>query len=81
MQKMLRGKCYDTETATLLGTFVDGVFGDPAGYEERLYRNPEGFCFLYTNGGEDSPYPKESIKPISKVNADKWLAEHDLMAE
>lgn len=76
MQKTTRKKVYDTETAELIQTSVSGVFGDPAGYEERLYRNPEGFFFLYGLGGETSPYPKETIKPVSAANAEKWQAEH-----
>lgn len=43
MQKTIRKKVYDTETAELIQTFISGAFGDPSGYEERLYRNPEGF--------------------------------------
>lgn len=76
MQKTIRKKVYDTETAALIQTFISGAFGDPSGYEERLYRNPEGFFFLYGLGGETSPYPKETIKPVSAANAEKWQAEH-----
>lgn len=57
MQKTVRKKVYDTDTAALLGTVTSGLFGDPAGYEERLYQTPEGFYFLYGLGGDASPYP------------------------
>ena len=76
MKATIRKKCYDTETATLLGSYTSGGFGDPAGFEERLYETPEGFRFLYGNGGESSPYPEEQIRSISKLNSQKWLAEH-----
>lgn len=72
MQKMIRKKMADTETATLLETYISGVFGDPAGFEERLYRSEEGFLFLYGFGGEKSPYPQETIKSISAAGAEKW---------
>lgn len=76
MKTTIRKKLYDTDTATLLGSRISGSFGDPAGFEERLYETPEGFCFLYGNGGEASPYPTEQIRSISKVNSQKWLAAH-----
>lgn len=72
MQKTVRKKIYDTDTATLLGTITSGLFGDPAGYEERLYQTPEGSYFLYGLGGDASPYPKETIKPASAATAEKW---------
>ena len=76
MQKTVRKKVYDTDTAALLGTVTSGLFGDPAGYEERLYQTPEGFYFLYGLGGDAPPYPKETIKPASAATAEKWQAEH-----
>ncbi|MBE5763581.1 MAG: hypothetical protein E7338_05105 [Clostridiales bacterium] len=38
-----------------------GYFGDPAGYEESLYVTNDGTEVLYTNGGKDSKYSKESF--------------------
>lgn len=63
MQKTVRKKVYDTDTAALLGTVTSGLFGDPAGYEERLYQTPEGFYFLYGLGGDASPIPKKPSSP------------------
>ena len=76
MQKIIRKKVYDTETATVIAKAVYGVFGDPAGYEEILYQAPEGHFFLYGIGGEESPYPVEKIACISKANAAVWADEH-----
>ena len=76
MKKTIRKKLYETETAERLGGFTEGIFGDPAGYEEHLYRTPTGSHFLYGLGGTDSPYPEETIVPLSIAKAKDWLAAH-----
>ncbi len=76
MKKIISKREYDTEKATLVKKFTSGNFGDPNGYEESLYETPAGYMFLYCNGGEDSAYPTESIKSISKVKAEEWLSKH-----
>lgn len=64
---------YDTEKSTELGHKNFGGFGDPAGYEESLYKNRSGFFFLAGQGGADSPYPDgEDIRPISADEAEAW---------
>ena len=68
MKKMICKKVYDTETAELIKKQTVGQFGDPAGYEESLYKTADGYYFLYVNGGADSKYAKEDIK---RVSADK----------
>ncbi len=73
MQKIICNKLYDTETATCLRKVTSGFWGDPAGYEETLYRTPEGYYFLYTNGGEASPYEKEGITRLSRARAEEFL--------
>lgn len=71
-------KCeYDTETATEVSRVASGTFGDPAGYEEVLYRTPEGKMFLYGKGGEASPYAEEKIARLSTAKAEAWIAEHN----
>ena len=75
MQKIICKKTYDTETATVVKKVTCGTYGDPAGYEETLYVTPDGFYFLYTNGGADSKYAKEDIKRISRANAESFIAE------
>ena len=74
MQRIICKKNYDTETGTLVKKTTFGHYGDPRGYEVTLYETPEGLYFLYTNGGEESPYPTEGIKRLSKKAADEWLA-------
>ena len=74
MKKVICKVEYDTETSELLAKKTFGKFGDADGYEESLYKTADGKFFLYTNGGEESPYVKEDIKRMAKAKADEWLA-------
>ena len=76
MVKTTRNKTYDTSSATVVKRVACGYYGDPSGYEETVYLTPEGDYFLYTNGGETSPYTTEKITGLSKPAAKKWLDEH-----
>lgn len=76
MIKKLGKATYDTETATLIVKKTVGNYGDPAGYEETLYQTPGGLYFVYTNGGEQSPYPTEGIKRLKAEDAQKFIAEN-----
>ena len=38
-------------------------------HTEGVFGEPEGY-------GENSPYPKEDIKRLSKDKAEEWLAKH-----
>ena len=78
MKKIICKVEYDTEASTQLAKFVNGEFGDPAGYEETLYVTADGKYFLYINGGEDSIHAKEDIKRMSAAKAEEWKAEHAL---
>ena len=74
--KMFEGKrhVYDTSKAEPLGNRVFSYFGDPAGYEETLYKTKGGLYFLCGIGGEESPYPSaEDIRPVSEKEAQAWL--------
>ena len=75
--KMFEGKkhVYDTEKAEALGSCAFSYFGDPAGYEETLFKTKGGLYFLCGVGGEESPYAAgEDIRPISEGEAEAWLA-------
>jgi len=76
MQKIIRKKEYDTETATLIKKHVCGYFGDPTGYEETLYQTPGGLYFVYVCGGEESQYPNEDIQTLAKAKVNAWLENH-----
>lgn len=74
MKKVICKVEYDTATAELVKKNTFGEFGDPAGYEESLYKTADGKFFLYVNGGEESPYTEENIKRMSAAKAEEWLA-------
>lgn len=76
MKRIISKKEYDTELSQIVKKCTEGSFGDPKGYEETLYVTEGGSYFLYTNGGEESPYKKEDIKRMSKATAEEWLAKH-----
>lgn len=76
MKKIICKVEYDTEASELVAKHTVGAFGDPAGYEERLYKTEGGKYFLYMVGGEKSPYAEESIKRLSAASAEKWLEEN-----
>ena len=75
MQREICGKVYDTETATLVLRRTFGAYGESTGYEEVLYKTPEGNYFLYGAGGEDSPYAEERITRMSAKRAEEWQKE------
>lgn len=76
MRKIICKKVYDTESATLLKQVTYGFFGASDGWEERLYQTEEGNFFLYTNGGVDSKYPKETITRMGVEKKNAWLKDN-----
>ena len=76
MKKTVKGKSYDTVEMSVVKKVTCGAFGDPAGYEETLYVAENGSYFLYTFGGEQSPYPTEKLTSLSKVKAAAWEKEN-----
>ena len=74
MKKIIKGKTYNTDTAVCLGKGTQGTFGDPAGYEESLYQTKKGLYFIYGIGGETSPYPRETLRPITEQEAKDFSA-------
>lgn len=74
--KVFEGKkhIYDTKTAEALGNRAYSYYGDPAGYEETLYKTKGGLYFLWGMGGVESPYAEgEDICPITEAKAKAWL--------
>lgn len=76
MKKIIRKKEYDSETATLIKKCTYGFYGDPAGYEEILFQTEGGLYFVYTRGGETSPYPGEDIQSLAKAKVNEWIENH-----
>ena len=73
MKKIICKVEYNTESSELVMKRTWGNFGDPAGYEESLYKTADGKYFLYVNGGAQSPYTEENIKRMSAAKAEEWL--------
>ena len=76
MKKIICKVEYDTEKSVLIGKVANGAWGDPKGFEETLYQTIDGKYFLYTFGGNESPYPEENIKRMSAKVAEEWIAIH-----
>jgi len=72
MKKIICKIEYDTEASELIEKRTSGEFGDPAGYEESLYKTEGGKFFIYGVGGEASVYAKETIKRMSAEKAQEW---------
>ncbi len=72
MKKSINRKVYNTETATLVKSQVYSYFGDPAGYEENLYKTARGDYFVHGIGGPESKYPEEDIIAVSDEDAAKF---------
>lgn len=69
MKKTINKKVYNTDTATAIKTNTVSYFGDPAGYEETLYKTPKGGFFVYGIGGSESKYPEETIIVVTEEEA------------
>lgn len=76
MKKIVNKRTYNTNTATKIGTYCEGQFGDPAGYEESLYKTKKGQYFLHGIGGAESKYPEEDLVPVTKEEANAWYSAH-----
>lgn len=76
MKKIICKREYNTDTAEYVNKYTYGTYGDPAGYEEVLFKTPEGLYFLYVHGGEASPYPVEDILRLAKAKVNDWLKSH-----
>ena len=90
MKKIINGRLYDTETATLIGAWDNGFgSGDFRSCCEELYRKKNGEFFLYGSGGARSIYSEScgggwtggsTIIPFTEDEAKVWT-EKKLSAE
>lgn len=86
MKQIIKGKKYDTETATLLGERYHGNPRDFGYIHEELYIKRTGEYFLVGEGGANTKYRVwrdsnswsggEKITPITEQEARKWVEEH-----
>lgn len=86
MKKIINGKKYDTETATVIAEDWNGLGNRDWKYQcEVLYRKKTGEFFLHGEGGPLSKYgfsissevySNSVILPLTEDDAREWLAEH-----
>ena len=86
MKKVIDGKRYDTDTATLMGSDSYSNTRDFKHWTEELYRKNNGEYFLYGAGGPMTKYAQsvgqnewcggEKIIPLTPDAARKWAEEH-----
>jgi hypothetical protein len=83
MKKIIDGRLYNTETATELGDFWNGLgVNDFNSLSETLYRKKNGELFLYVQGGAMTEYSHplgnnmycsgEEIIPFTEEQARDW---------
>lgn len=87
MKKVINGKVYNTETATLVAEWSNHYFPRDFHYcEEELYLTKKGNWFIAGQGGALSKYAQpcgngscggEGIEPISEAVAKVWLEHND----
>ena len=76
MKRVIRGRRYDTDKATIVG---ETAFGEPdeLGYtRQTLYRKRGGEYFVRTQG----PYTLDDIVPLRHGEASKWVMDNMGMA-
>ena len=86
MNKVIKGKRYDTSKAQAVGYASYSNRGDFGFWEETLYRKRTGEFFLHGEGGANSKYAKqveqnswcggEKIIPLTYEKAQKWAEEY-----
>lgn len=86
MKKIVGGKRYDTDTATLVGEYGYGNCGDFERIHEGLYRTKNGNYFVAGSGGPKTRYAvsvsqncwsgSSDIYPLSKGEALEWAQDH-----
>lgn len=86
MKKIINGKVYDTETATLCGEWDNGYYRNDFHYcAETLYKKKTGEFFIHGEGHALSKYAThhgnssgwgETIIPISYEDARQWTENH-----
>ena len=83
MKRIINGRKYDTNTATLIGDAGHSYPSDFEYWREELYRKKTGEFFLHGWGGPRSGYARrtgqnewssgEQIIPLSLKEARRWI--------
>jgi hypothetical protein len=92
MIKIINGKRYNTDTATLIGEEWNGCARNDFNFLlEKLYRTKSGQYFLFGESGANGKYSRscgtnsycggEEITLMSDIQAQKWLEQYNLTNE
>jgi len=86
MKRIIDGKTYNTETATLIGTYGNGLSRSDFGFLDKgLYLTKKGRFFLAGEGGAMTEYSEsyggmssegEGITVLSEAEALTWAERH-----
>ena len=87
MLKIIDGKRYDTETATEVASYGNGLGGsDFRNFVETLYKTAKGAWFIAGSGGAMTSYAEsvgngstsgEGLRPVSANEAMAWLEKYE----
>lgn len=92
MKKIIDGKSYNTDTATRIGHWWNGLSRSDFGYcEEELYLTKKDAWFIAGEGGAMSRWSEScsggglcggsGIRPLTATEAREWCENHDIDAE
>lgn len=91
MKRIINGKTYNTQTATEIAHYSNGLGGgDFRNFSESLYVTQQGAYFLAGEGGPMTRYARscgnmtsgsEGIEHVSKREALLWCEEYDFTGE
>jgi hypothetical protein len=87
MKKVINGKVYNTEKATEVANFQNGVMPSDFDFlEETLYQSPNGQFFIAGSGGAKTKYSQpvgsnnrgggSDIELLNESEAKDWLERH-----
>lgn len=76
MKRVIKGKRYDTDKATLIGEHVAGEPGQEGYTRESLYKKRGGEYFVRVQG----PYTLDAIVPLTHKEAEVWVKDNKGMA-
>lgn len=86
MKKIIDGKVYNTDTATKIGEWSYGQYGNINYVEEVLYKTKKGAFFISYEGGANTDYGVDTgnfnrsegrgIFLLSEKEAKNWCMEH-----
>jgi hypothetical protein len=87
MKQIINKKVYDTQTATRIANYDNGLFEEDIRYlYEALYKTCNNQFFLYGSGGplskynveiSNNTYGTETIILFTEEEAYEWLESHD----